>query len=57
MILDSFHSKFSQKFFSIQSIIHINDLHLMKQTSFKSDQAIHKLYELCHPYYYIEYYP
>ena len=57
MILDSFHSKFAQKYFGIQSIIHLNDLHLMRQTTFKAEEALSKLFELSHPYYYAEYYP
>lgn len=32
MILSSFPSKFTQNFFGLQQIIHINDLNLMKQT-------------------------
>jgi hypothetical protein len=62
MILESFPAKFSQKYFGLQQIIHVNDLPLMKQTCFSTDGGdaaapIHKLHELKHPFYYIEYFP
>jgi hypothetical protein len=62
MILESFPAKFSQKYFGLQQIIHVNDLPLMKQTCFSAEcgdpeSPIRKLHELKHPYYYIEYYP
>ena len=61
MILDSFPSKFSQKYFGMQQVIHVNDLLLMKQTCLSTDPSdsspIKKLYEVKHPYYYIEYFP
>lgn len=65
MILESFPSKFSMKYFGVQQIIHINDLLLMKQTAFQNlktadgeeKPCIYRLYEYKHPYYYIEYYP
>lgn len=39
MILDTFHTKFSQKHFPLQQIIHINDLQLMLPKSGKQSSA------------------
>lgn len=68
MLMNSFYSKFSQKFYGLQQVIHINDLLLMKQTCFNAttttsegigerENSIKRLYEIKHPYYFIEYYP
>ena len=65
MILESFPAKFSQKYFGVQQVIHVNDILLMKQTCFATDidpenpdyTPIKKLHELKHPYYYLEYFP
>jgi len=55
LILDQFASKFSQRHFGLQSIIHINDLKLMNS---KEQQAqFSKLVEIKYPYYYAEYMP
>ena len=40
MILTTFHSKFNQKHYSIQQIIHVNDLLFMKQTSLSNPDTL-----------------
>lgn len=57
MIMNTFGQKLSQKYFSLQSIIHINDLKLLKQQFIKGDSNIVKFHELSYPYFYLEYNP
>ena len=58
MLMDSFHTKFTQKHFSQQHVVHVNDLVLMRQTVLQpGEEGIKRLYEIKHPYYFIEYYP
>ena len=56
LILSQFHSKFTQRHFPLQQIIHINDLKLMADPK-SPTCAFHKMFEIQYPFNYIEYLP
>jgi spore cortex formation protein SpoVR/YcgB (stage V sporulation) len=55
MILNQFASKFPQRHFGMQSVIHINDLKLMNNKEL--DARFSRLVEIQYPFYYVEYMP
>ena len=59
MILDCFNTKFAQRHFPLQSIIHINDLQLMlpKRPGSPSSCQFFRIQEIDYPFYYAEFMP
>ena len=53
MILNQFSSKFTQRHFNLQQIVHVNDLKLLKS----SDYICQKFFEIQYPYFYAEFMP
>ncbi len=55
--MDSFPHRFSQPHLGLQTIIHINDLNLMRQTSLAHPSQVKDIFEIQHPNYLLDFMP